>query len=71
MANIKEIKKRMIDRSVTSTQLADAMGISVSNVYSILRGRTQLTLENAEKMQEALAISDEEFCFYFLPGRSS
>lgn len=64
--NIKEIKKRMIDESVTAAHLADAVGVTTSTMYRILKGQQMPDLEAAEAMQRLLKIHDEDFCFYFM-----
>lgn len=64
--NIKEIKKRMIDESVTASHLADAVGVTTSTMYRILKGQHMPDLEAAEAMQRLLKIHDEDFCFYFM-----
>lgn len=69
MLNIKEIKKRMIDESITASHIADALDVSTPHVYNLLKGRCSLDLEKAEKMQALLKIHDEDFCFYFMDHR--
>ena len=64
--NIKEIKKRMIDESVTASHLASAVGVTSSTMYRILKGQQMPDLDAAEAMQALLKIHDEDFCYYFM-----
>ena len=64
--NTKEIKKRMIDESVSASDLADAVGVTTSTMYRILKGVQSPDFDAAEAMQRLLKIHDEDFCFYFM-----
>lgn len=61
-----EIKKRMLDCNKTAKDMAECLGLSVAQVYNKLKGRSAITLEEAEKIQSLLKIDDSEFAFYFL-----
>lgn len=62
---VKEIKKRMIDADVTASDLAQAMGITTSQTYRILKGQFEPDLEKAHAIQKVLNIPDEQFWEYF------
>lgn len=68
MVNTKEIKKRMVDCDLTTAQLADEVGISVTYMSSVLNGKRTLTLHVAEGIQKALEIPNDRFGHYFLDG---
>ena len=61
-----EIKKRMLDMSVTVKDIANVLGVSQAQVYNKLKGKSMTTLEEAEKLQELLHIADCDFARYFL-----
>ena len=61
-----EIKKRMLDMSVTVKDIANVLGVSQAQVYNKLKGKSMTTLEEAEKLQELLHIEDCDFARYFL-----
>jgi transcriptional regulator with XRE-family HTH domain len=65
MINTKEIKKLLIDKSMTINDIAKYIGKSYSNTNRKLNGITQITLSEAEKIQFLLGITDCDFGFYF------
>ena len=66
MVNEKEIRKRMIDCEKDVYALARLLGKSYSTVQKKLNNKTPMTLEEADKIQSALGIHDEDFGFYFM-----
>ena len=71
MVNEKEIRKRMIDCEKDTYALAELLGKSYSTVQSKLKNKTPMTLDEAEKIQEALEIHDEDFAYYFMAHERS
>ena len=65
MINTKEIKKRLIDKDLAVADIAVYIGKSYSNTMLKLNGKTPMTLWEAEKIQELLDISNQDFGFYF------
>lgn len=65
MVNTKEINKLMVDRNINQTQLAAAVGCAQSTLSQKISGSRSMDLATAEKIQAALDIPDEKFCFYF------
>lgn len=65
MINTKEIKKRLIDKDLAVADIAVYIGKSYSNAMLKLNGKTPMTLWEAEKIQELLDISNQDFGFYF------
>ena len=68
MINTKEIKKLMIDAEMNIGDLARELGITRGYTSDVIHGRRPLTLAVANKMQDALGISNADFGFYFLDG---
>lgn len=66
MINTKEIKKLLIDKDLTINDVAIYIGKSYSNTLLKINGKTSITLDDAEKIQEFLEINDSDFAFYFL-----
>lgn len=71
MINTKEIKKLLIDKDLNISDVAMCVGKSYSNTLLKINGKTSMTLYEAEKIQELLEISDNDFGFYFLHKESS
>lgn len=65
MINTKEIKKLLIDKSMTISDVAVYIGKSYSNTNLKLNGKAPMNLLEAEKIQYLLGISDCDFGFYF------
>ena len=68
--NVIEIKKRNLELGVSPSDWAKCLGITVQHAYKKINGQSALTLLQADKIQNLLSITDEEFAFYFLNGRS-
>lgn len=68
MVNTKAIKCRMIDYDLTTAELADKIGLTPSYTSAIISGKRALTLSVANKIQEVLEISNDDFGHYFLSG---
>lgn len=66
MINTKEIKKLLIDKELKIQDVAEYIGKSYSNTLLKINGKTPMTLNDAEKIQELLEIEDSNFAFYFL-----
>ena len=70
-AKHKGIKKRkMIDKNLTSTELAHRCGVSPSKMSFVLNNKQAARLSLIIEIQEVLGISDEDFGYYFLGGDS-
>lgn len=68
MVNTRELKKRMLDYGLTTAKLAEKVGVTQGYMSAMITGSRPLTLKNANLIQEALEIPNEEFGFYFLDG---
>lgn len=66
MINTKEIKKLLIDKDLKIRDVAAYIGKSYSNTLLKINGKAPMLLEEAEKIQFLLGISDCDFGFYFL-----
>lgn len=68
--NVIEIKKRNLELNISPKDWSECLGITVQQAYKKINGSSPLTLEQADKIQNLLMISNEEFIFYFLSGGS-
>lgn len=66
--NTKAIRMRMVDKELTSAELADVVGVSPSKMSFILNNKQDMKLWEAFEIQQALDIPDERFTYYFLDG---
>lgn len=66
--NTKEIKKRMIDRDIEMSELAEIVGVSQQHLSDVIRRKKPLTLKMANKLQKALEIPNSDFVLCFLEG---
>lgn len=72
MVNTKGIKKLLIDKDMDLSDLAVAIGRTYTTTSMKLNNSRSMTLDEAEKIQEALGIHDEDFAYYFLShGRNA
>ena len=65
MINTNEIKKLLIDKSMTINDVAVYIGKSYSNTNLKINGKAPMSLAEAEKIQFLLGIADCDFGFYF------
>lgn len=68
MLNTKALKRKMIDKSLTSMELAYRCDVSPAKMSFVLNNKQAAKLELVLKIQEVLGIPDEEFGHYFLGG---
>lgn len=68
--NVIEIKKRNLELDISPKDWAKCLGVTVQHAYKKINGHSPLTLWQADQIQKLLKISDEDFAFYFLNGRS-
>lgn len=68
--NVIEIKKRNLELGLSAKDWAECLGISQQMAYKKISGKSPLTLEQANKVQQLLKIEDKDFGFYFLSGYS-
>lgn len=68
--NVIEIRKRNIELGISPKDWAECLGVTLQHAYKKLNGQSPLTLWQADKIQNLLRITDEEFAFYFLSGGS-
>ena len=66
--NTKAIKKKMIEKDLSMTDLAKKVGVTVQHLSGIINGKNGLTLQRANLIQYALDIPNDEFAYYFLEG---
>lgn len=55
------LRAEMARREITSQRLADQLGVSDMWVSRRMRGKTQITMEDLERLAEALGISVASF----------
>lgn len=68
--NVIEIKKRNLELGITPKDWAECLGITVQHAYKKINGESPLTLWQANRLQNLLAIEDHEFALYFLSDHS-
>ena len=71
MVNTKGIKKLLIDKDMDLSDLAAVIGRSYTTTSMKLNNASSMTLDEAEKIQEALGIHDEDFAYYFMSHERS
>lgn len=59
--NVKALKKKMIDRDVSPSEIANALHIKRNFAYRKLNGHAPLTLSQANKIGDLLNLSNEEY----------
>lgn len=65
MVNTSKIKARIVERNTTIGKLASEMGLSAYSLGRKIGGRSVMTLDEADKLQHLLSISDNDFKSYF------
>lgn len=65
MVNTVRIKSRMTELCLNQTVIAAQLGIAQSTFNQKINNSRPMMLAEAEKLQEILKISDDEFCNYF------
>lgn len=65
MINTKAIKLRMEELSLNQTQIAVDLGIAQSTLNQKINNTRPMFLDEVEKLQSLLKISDSEFSNYF------
>ena len=65
MVNTNKIKARIVEKGKTIEKLAADMDITPYTLGRKIRGQSQMTLKEADQLQQLLDISDDEFCLYF------
>lgn len=66
MVNTKALKKKMIDKDITSAELSRRCEVSPSKMSLSLNNKRPINLSLAERIQGVLEIDDRDFAFYFL-----
>lgn len=64
--NTKALKCKMIEKGLNNVELAKRIGVTPQHFSTILNGKCQLTLKNANAIQKELEIQDHDFAYYFL-----
>lgn len=70
MVNTKEIRKQMIDKDLTYVALGEVLKLAPTTVRQKIANVRPMSLDEAEKLQTVLGISDDEFCLYFFSAES-
>lgn len=65
MINTKAVKERMEELSLNQTQVAVDLGIAQSTFNQKINNTRPMFLDEVEKLQNLLKISDSEFSNYF------
>lgn len=65
MINTSKIKERMDELGITQVKLAKRLGIAAPTMSQKINNNRPLSLEEAEKMANALKIKDKDFGVYF------
>ena len=68
MLNTKALKRKMIDKNLTSMELAYRCGVSPAKMSVVLNNKQAAKLSLIIDIQEILGIDDSEFGYYFLGG---
>lgn len=66
MVNVTALKIRNLELGITAKDWAECLGISTALAYKKIRGKSGLSLEQADKIQKLLQISDSDFGYYFM-----
>ena len=70
MVNTKEIRKQMIDKDLTYVALGKLLNLAPTTVRHKIANVRPMSLDEAETLQAALGISDDDFCLYFFSTES-
>lgn len=66
MVHINVLKGKMVERSVTAVDLANAMGVNNSTYYRRMRNDgNNLRVKDINAIKETLNLSADEFCAIF------
>lgn len=68
--NVIEIKKRNLELGITPKDWAECLGITTQHAYKKINGQSPLTLWQANRIQNLLCITDEEFALFFISDHS-
>lgn len=64
--NINKLKGKIVERDMNVEKLADAIGIDRSSLYRKLNAAEKITIGEAIKMKDVLAMDDSEAYEIFL-----
>lgn len=64
--NINKLKGKMVEKEMKPEALADKIGINRATLYRKLANAEKITIGEAQKMKEALGLSNEEATEIFL-----
>lgn len=64
--NINKLKGKIVEKGMNIASLADAIGIDRSSMYRKLNNGEKITIGEAVRMKDVLAMSNEEACEIFL-----
>lgn len=71
MANIPKLKGKIVEQGLTVEKLAQAVGMNRATMYRKFKsGGEQLTIDEVQKICDALQLSGDEATAIFLPGMS-
>lgn len=65
MVNTLKLKGRIAEQDTTISKLASSMGLTAYSLGRKIGGRSIMTLDEANKLQNLLNISDNDFMSYF------
>lgn len=65
MVNSLKVKGRIVEQGTTISKLAAEMGLSAYSLGQKIGGKSIMTLDEADKLQNLLNIPDCEFKSYF------
>ena len=64
--NVNKLKAKIVEMGMNVESLAEAIGIDRSSLYRKLNKSEKITIGEAQKMKDALAMSDDEAYEIFL-----
>lgn len=65
MVNNNKLYARIIELGLTKREIADKMELSYTTIINKFNGKVDWTLNDAYKLRDILAITDEEIIPYF------
>ena len=64
--NVNKLKAKIVEMGMNVESLAEAIGIDRSSLYRKLNNSERITIGEAQKMKDALSMSDDEAYEIFL-----
>ena len=65
MINSAKLKARIIEKGKTIGEVAPVIGLTPYTLGQKIAGKSEMTLKEADRLQQLLEISDSDFASYF------